>query len=112
MTPPNRFIARALAIREAALGPDHPDTATSLNNLAALHRARGEYDAAEPLFARALAIREAALGPDHPDTATSLNDLALLHRDRGEHDAAEPLCGAPWRSARPRSGPTIRIRRS
>ena len=28
---------RALAIREKALGPEHPDTATSLNNLAGLY---------------------------------------------------------------------------
>ena len=28
---------RALAIREKALGPDHPDVATSLNNLAVLY---------------------------------------------------------------------------
>ena len=29
---------RSLAIREKALGPDHPDVATSLNNLAELYR--------------------------------------------------------------------------
>ncbi|MGH9656926.1 MAG: tetratricopeptide repeat protein, partial [Bryobacteraceae bacterium] len=63
---------RALAIRQKALGPDHPDTATSLNNLAELLRSKGEYAGAEPLFRRALAITEKALGPDHPDTATSL----------------------------------------
>ena len=28
---------RALKIREKALGPDHPDTATALNNLAGLY---------------------------------------------------------------------------
>ncbi len=28
---------RALAIREKALGPDHPDVAASLNNLASLY---------------------------------------------------------------------------
>jgi len=28
---------RALAIREKALGPEHPDVATSLNNLAMLY---------------------------------------------------------------------------
>ena len=28
---------RALAIREQQLGPEHPDTATSLNNLAVLY---------------------------------------------------------------------------
>jgi hypothetical protein len=32
---------RALAIHEKALGPDHPDVAISLNNLAALYQSRG-----------------------------------------------------------------------
>ena len=69
---------RALKIREKALGPDHPDTATSLNNLAALYRVTGAYAKAEPLYQRALKIREKALGPNHPDTATSLNNIAIL----------------------------------
>jgi tetratricopeptide (TPR) repeat protein len=58
---------RSLAIRETALGPGHPDVATSLNNLADLYRAQGRYAEAEPLYKRALAIREKALGPDHPE---------------------------------------------
>src|SRR4051812_30749945 len=37
---------RALALRERALGPLHPDVATSLNNLAALYKTKGEYDKA------------------------------------------------------------------
>ena len=35
---------RALAIREQALGPDHPDTATSLNGLAASLPGQGRYE--------------------------------------------------------------------
>ncbi len=57
---------RSLAIREKALGPDHPDTAVSLNNLALLYGNQGRYAEAEPLYQRSLAIREKALGPDHP----------------------------------------------
>ena len=57
---------RALAIREEVLGPEHPDTATSLNNLAGLYYAQGKYSLAEPLLKRALAIREKQLGPEHP----------------------------------------------
>ena len=34
---------RALAIREKALGPEHPDTAQSLNNLAVLLQAQGDF---------------------------------------------------------------------
>jgi hypothetical protein len=37
---------RSLAIREKALGPDHPDTALSLNNLAELYRNQGRYEEA------------------------------------------------------------------
>jgi tetratricopeptide (TPR) repeat protein len=67
---------RALAIWEKQLGPDHPDTATSLNNLAGLLQAQGDFGGARPLYERALAIREKQLGPDHPATAASLNNLA------------------------------------
>ncbi len=72
------YYERALAIRERALGPDHPDTATSLNNLGALLNSMGDLAGARPYYERALAIRERALGPDHPDTARSLNNLAIL----------------------------------
>ena len=44
-----------LAIRERWLGPDHPDTLTSVSNLASLFRNQGRYEEAEPLFKRALA---------------------------------------------------------
>jgi tetratricopeptide (TPR) repeat protein len=82
---------QVLAIREQALGPDHPDTAISLNNLALLYASQGRYGSAEPLYQRALAIREQALGPDHADTATSLNNLAALYRSQGRYAEAEHL---------------------
>ena len=69
---------RALAIYEKALGPEHPDTATSLNNLARLYVGQGRYPEAEPLCRRALAIREKALGLEHPDTAISIRNYAEL----------------------------------
>jgi hypothetical protein len=58
------LIERTLAIRERALGTDHPDTAEALNNLGAIHRMLGDNDAARCPYERALAIRERALGPD------------------------------------------------
>ena len=83
--------ARALTITEKALGADHPYTATSLNSLALLYRAKGDYGQAEPLYRRALAIKEKALGPEHPETAKSLNNLASLYYARGDYAQAEPL---------------------
>ncbi len=68
-------------IREKALGPEHPDLATDLNNLALLYYVHGKYAQAEPLYQRVLAILEKALGPDDPHVATVLeNYAALLHK--------------------------------
>src|SRR6266498_2315988 len=82
---------RALAIRQKTLGAEHPDTPTSLDNLAYLYYEKGDYAQAEPLYRRALAIREKTLGAEHPDTATVLNDLALLYCEKGDYAQAEPL---------------------
>ena len=92
MQKPSRCIERALAIREQQLGATHPDTATSLNNLAALYQSQGKYAEAEPLYQRALAIREQQLGPSHPDTATSLNNLAVLYTSAGQVCAKPSHC--------------------
>jgi tetratricopeptide (TPR) repeat protein len=81
----------ALTIREKQLGPEHPDTATSLNDLAELLRVQGALAEARPLHKRALAIREKQLGPEHPLTATSLNNLAILLRAQGALAEARPL---------------------
>src|SRR6266566_4450701 len=85
------FLHQALAVREQVLGPDHPASATSLNDLAELHQAQGKYEEAEPLYQRALAMRESVLGPEHPDTALSLNNLAVLYADQGKYRQAEAL---------------------
>src|SRR5436190_1454768 len=82
---------RALAIYEKALGPDHPDVATALANLALSYQSKRDYARAEPLLQRALAIHEKALGPEHPDVASTLNSLAGLYRTRGDYAHAEPL---------------------
>jgi tetratricopeptide (TPR) repeat protein len=80
-----------LAICENTLGPEHPITARSLNNLGWMLRAQGDLIAARPLYERALAIREKTLGREHPDTARSLNSLAGLLHEQGEFAAARPL---------------------
>lgn len=42
------FAQRALAIQEKVLGPEHPNVAMSLNDLALLYRAKGDYARADP----------------------------------------------------------------
>ncbi|MEM6251792.1 MAG: tetratricopeptide repeat protein [Cyanobacteria bacterium P01_D01_bin.156] len=82
---------KALKLRETQSGPEHVDTATSLNELANLYESMGRYSEAEPLYVRSLEIRETQQGAEHPDTATSLNNLAALYDSMGRYGEAEPL---------------------
>jgi CHAT domain-containing protein/Tfp pilus assembly protein PilF len=79
---------RSLAIREKALGPDHPDVATSLNNLAQSYSNQRRYSDAEPLFNRALAILEEAHASDHALGAL-LNNIAIVYQSQGKYVDAE-----------------------
>ncbi len=65
--------------------------ATSLNNLALLYKAQGNYAEAEPLYRRSLAIWEKALGPEHPDVVQSLENYAALLRETGRADEAAEM---------------------
>ena len=60
------LLERSLQSREKVLGPNHIDTAASLNSLAALYREKKRDDKALPLYERALKIREKALSPNSP----------------------------------------------
>ena len=82
---------RALAITEAARGPDHPHVAARLSDLALVLRDLGQPQDARPLFERAVAITEAAYGPDHSDVSIYLNNLGLVLRDLGQLQDARPL---------------------
>src|ERR1700730_11038133 len=82
---------QVLAYKESVLGPENPDTAKSLNDLAELYHQTHDYAKAEPLFQRALKIREKVFDPDDAYTAFSLNNLAKLHQDMGDYVTAAPL---------------------
>jgi CHAT domain-containing protein/tetratricopeptide (TPR) repeat protein len=82
---------QVLALREKALGPDHPDVAQSLSDLARLYRVQSRFAEAEPLFKRSITIYEKALGPDHPSVGATLNNLAVLYHAQARYTEAEPL---------------------
>jgi CHAT domain-containing protein/tetratricopeptide (TPR) repeat protein len=100
-----RLIERSLAIREAALGAEHPDVASTLNNLAGLHLRRGDYARSESLFRRALSISEKAQGPEHPSVTSILDNLAQLYFERGDYLRAAPLRERALANREKRFGP-------
>ena len=91
MPRPRRFIDQALEIQRRVLGPEHPDTLYSMNNLAIVYYYQGKYAQAEALDSQTLEIRRRVLGPEHPDTLNSMNILATVYDDEGKYAQAEAL---------------------
>ena len=77
-TNPLPLFEDCLEKRKRILGDDHPDTLDSINNLALLLKAQGEYDRALPLYEDCLEKRKRILGDDHPHTLYSIQNLARL----------------------------------
>ena len=72
------------------LGPEHPQVAASIVDLASLYRDQSRFAQAEPLYQWALTLQRKALGPDHPEVALSLEEYAaLLKQINREAEAAE-----------------------
>ena len=85
------LMRRAVALDEKSHGPEHPEVAIHLNNLAQLLQATNRLAEAEPLMRRALAIDEKRLGPEHPEVGIRLNNLAVLLQATNRLAEAEPL---------------------
>ena len=75
------YYKKALEIRKARLGEEHPDTAKTYNNIALVYRDMGNSEKALEYNVKAIRIRESSLGKDNVDTATSYNNIALVYRD-------------------------------
>ena len=82
---------KALAIRKNIFGEDHPNVATSYNNLASVYYRLAEYNKAKELHEKALMIRKNSFGEDHADVAISYSTLALVYYSMGEYNQAKEL---------------------
>jgi tetratricopeptide (TPR) repeat protein len=82
---------KALSLRKEMLGPEHPDTLTSMSNLAGVLVLQGKYEDAEAINRQGLVLREKVLGHEHPDTLTSTSNLALVLGSQGKYEDAEAM---------------------
>jgi len=72
------------------LGPDHPDTLTSRNNLASAYESAGRLGEAIPLYEQVVADRVRVLGADHPLTITVRENLETLEREMNPAPTSSP----------------------
>jgi Tetratricopeptide repeat len=74
------LLEQALADCVRVLGPNHPDTLKSRNNLANAYRAAGDLGRAIPLLRKTLADSVRVLGADHPKTKLVRANLAAARQ--------------------------------
>jgi serine/threonine protein kinase/tetratricopeptide (TPR) repeat protein len=87
------------------LGPNHPYTLTSRNNLAVAYSDAGRTADAITLLEMTLKTRESKLGPDHPDTLTGRDNLAVAYLAAGRTADAIKLDEATLKLWESRLGP-------
>jgi len=78
----------ALALREKVLGSDHPEVASSLQQLSAIAWWMGKYPLALEKSERALALKKKALGPEHPEVVRAIKPTAIALRELGRYEEA------------------------
>lgn len=91
----------ALRIRRELSAGDHPDTATSLDNLAVVCIQLGDLASARKYAAECLAMRRRLFPSDHPDVARAMNNLGGVEEKRGQTAEARALrqqALAMWRA--------------
>jgi len=84
-------LSDAVHLLAKTLGPDHPGTLASRNNLADAYQAAGRLKEAIGLFERTLADSERVLGSDDPGTPALRAGLAAAYQAAGRLDEAIDL---------------------
>ena len=73
---------QALAIRKKVYGDEHPDVASSLNNLGTAYQDQGNLPKAIEFYTESVAVFKKVYGDEHPDVASSLNNLGTAYQDQ------------------------------
>jgi tetratricopeptide (TPR) repeat protein len=94
-----------LKLQASKLGPDHPGTLTSRENLAMAYRHAGRTADAIAQYEATLRLSKAKLGLDHPDSLVCRQNLAVAYQDAAQMDKAIELLEAVLPAARQTWGP-------
>ena len=88
-------------MRKKLLGEEHPETLTSMGNLATTYWKLRRWNKAEQLEVQVMDMTMKLLGEEHPDTLTSMGNLATTYWKLGRWNEAEQSSyghdnGAAW----------------
>jgi tetratricopeptide (TPR) repeat protein len=82
------YYEKSLKIRQKTLPANHPDLATSYNNIGEVYNNMGEYSKALSYYEKALETRQKTFPANHPHLASSYNNIGLVYMNMGEYSKA------------------------
>ena len=86
-----RFLVQATEMRKELLGEEHPETLTSMANLASTYWNQGRWKEAEELCVQVMETSSKVLGKEHPSTLGSMNNRMTTYMNQGRWKDAEEL---------------------
>lgn len=94
----------ALFLRIKTLGPDHPNVAKTLDNLAEARKGQKKYDGLDTLYERIVEILKKNTGAENPAVADKLETIARFYESIGQTQVAKRWAERATR-ARPKAKP-------
>ena len=86
-----QLATEALRLTRRRYGSESLEAATAMNNLAFLHKQRGEYTEAMGWYERALGVRSRGLRYGHADVVVAMNNVAECWRAQGNEEKAREV---------------------
>ncbi|KAJ7748618.1 hypothetical protein B0H16DRAFT_1692082 [Mycena metata] len=86
-----RLQEEVLEKQRQLMGENHPNTLSTMGNLATSYSDLGEHQKAKELKVIVLEKRKQVLGENHPDTLQTMGNLASSYSDLGEYQKAKEL---------------------
>ena len=96
-------------MQERLLGPEHPSTLNTANNLAQSLATQGKYADAERIKSEVYGVCKRVLGLEHPDTLTTASNLAVTLFEQRNYTEAQLLIEATLEVQRRVLGPNHHI---
>lgn len=81
----------AQTMYQKLLGKEHPNTLTSMDNLASVLVNQGKCNEAEEMHRQELELCEKAVGKEHTHTLISMSNLAVVLNNQGKYAEAEEM---------------------
>ena len=86
-----QMLRELLDVMRRVLGPEHPGTLTTMDELGCSLCGQGKYAEAEQMFRELLGVKRRVLEPEHPHTLATMCNLAGSLSRLGKHAEAERM---------------------